>query len=156
MKKISLILSLVALFSFPAFAQLADKKVLTLEAARKITAAAEAEARKNGWTMAIAVVDDAGHLITFVRIDGTQTGSIEVAVAKAKTAAAFKRPSKFFEEAIKTRPALATLSPSAVMVEGGVPVFIGQQLLGAVGVSGGSSQQDGVVAEAGIAALELK
>lgn len=150
------ILILTALLSCSAHAQLADKKILTLEAAKKITVAAEAEARKNGWTMAIAVVDDAGHLMHFERIDGTQTGSIEVAIAKAKTAAAFKRPTKLFEEAAKTRPAVVTLSPSAVMIEGGVPIFVGQQLVGAVGVSGASSQQDGVVAEAGIAALELK
>ena len=150
------ILILTALLSCSAHAQLADKKILTLEAAKKITVAAEAEARKNGWTMAIAVVDEAGHLMHFERIDGTQTGSIEVAIAKAKTAAAFKRPTKLFEEAAKTRPAVVTLSPTAVMIEGGVPIFVGQQLVGAVGVSGATSQQDGVVAEAGIAALELK
>ncbi len=148
MKKIILILS--ALMSFSAHAQLADKKVLTLDAAKKMTAAAQAEAKKNGWTMAIAVVDDAGHLMSFERIDGTQTGSIEVAIAKAKTAAAFKRPTKVFEEASKTRPGLLTLSAAAVMVEGGVPLFVEQQLVGA------SSQQDGQVAEAGIAALGLK
>jgi uncharacterized protein GlcG (DUF336 family) len=156
MIKKSLILTALLSLSFSAHAQLADKKVLTLDAAKKITIAAEAEARKNGWTMAIVVVDDAGHLIQFERIDGTQTGSIDVAIAKAKTAAAFKRPTKFFEEAAKTRPAIVTLTPTAVMIEGGVPVFVSQQLVGAVGVSGGSSQQDGVVAEAGIAALELK
>lgn len=150
------ILILTALLSCSAHAQLAEKKVLTLDAAKKITVAAEAEARKNGWTMAIAVVDEAGHLMHFARIDGTQTGSIDVAIAKAKTAAAFKRPTKIFEEAAKTRPALVTLSPTAVMIEGGVPIFVGQQLVGAVGVSGATSQQDGVVAEAGIAALELK
>lgn len=150
------ILILTALLSCSAHAQLADKKILTLEAAKKITVAAEAEARKNGWTMAIAVVDEAGHLMHFERIDGTQNGSIEVAIAKAKTAAAFKRPTKLFEEAAKTRPAVVTLSPTAVMIEGGVPIFVGQQLVGAVGVSGATSQQDGVVAEAGIAALELK
>lgn len=150
------ILILTALLSCSAHAQLADKKILTLDAAKKITIAAEAEARKNGWTMAIVVVDDAGNLIQFERIDGTQTGSIDVAIAKAKTAAAFKRPTKFFEDAAKTRPGIVTLWPTAVMIEGGVPVFVGQQLLGAVGVSGGTSQQDALVAEAGIAALELK
>lgn len=156
MTKTKFILALAALLSCSAHAQLAEKKILTLEAAKKITLAAEAEARKNGWTMAISVVDDAGHLMHFERIDGTQTGSIEVAIAKAKTAAAFKRPTKSFEDAVKTRPAFVTLSPTAVMVEGGVPVFVGQQLVGAVGVSGATSQQDGVVAEAGIAALDLK
>lgn len=156
MKKFSLLFTLTALLSCSAHAQLADKKVLTLDAAKKMTAAAEAEARKNGWNMAIAVVDDGGHLIHFNRTDGTQTGSIEIAIAKAKTAAAFKRATKVFEEIVKNKPAVVTISPTAIMVEGGVPVFVNQQLVGAIGVSGASSQQDGVVAEAGIAALELK
>ena len=156
MKKFSLLLAVTALLSCTAHAQLADKKVLTLDAAKKMTAAAEAEARKNGWTMAIAVVDDAGQLIHLNRIDGTHTGSIEIAIGKAKTAAAFKRATKVFEEIVKNRPAVVTISPTAIMVEGGVPVFVNQQLVGAIGVSGASSQQDGVVAEAGIAALELK
>jgi uncharacterized protein GlcG (DUF336 family) len=153
-------LSLVALAVFAALsmnanAQLADKKVLTLDAARKIAAGAEAEARKNNWNVVIAVVDDGGHLVYLQRIDGTQTGSIDVAIGKARTAAAFKRPTKVFDELAKTRPSITSISPTAVLLEGGVPVVVGGQVVGAVGVSGVTSQQDAQIAEAGIAALGM-
>jgi uncharacterized protein GlcG (DUF336 family) len=153
-------LSLIALAVFAALsvnanAQLADKKVLTLEAAKKIAVAAEAEARKNNWNVVIAVVDDGGHLVYLQRIDGTQTGSIDVAIGKARTSAAFKRPTKVFDELAKTRPSITSISPNAVLLEGGVPVMVGGQLVGAVGVSGVTSQQDAQIAEAGIAALGM-
>jgi len=153
-------LSLIALAVFAALsvnanAQLADKKVLTLEAAKKIAVAAEAEARKNNWNVVIAVVDDGGHLLYLQRIDGTQTGSIDVAIGKARTSAAFKRPTKVFDELAKTRPSITSISPDAVLLEGGVPVMVGGQLVGAVGVSGVTSQQDAQIAEAGIAALGM-
>jgi len=153
-------LSLIALAVFAALsvnanAQLADKKVLTLEAAKKIAVAAEAEARKNNWNVVIAVVDDGGHLVYLQRIDGTQTGSIDVAIGKARTSAAFKRPTKVFDDLAKTRPSITSISPNAVLLEGGVPVMVGGQLVGAVGVSGVTSQQDAQIAEAGIAALGM-
>jgi uncharacterized protein GlcG (DUF336 family) len=153
-------LSLIALAVFAALsmnanAQLADKKVLTLDAAKKIAAGAEAEARKNNWNVVIAVVDDGGHLVYLQRIDGTQTGSIDVAIGKARTSAAFKRPTKVFDELAKTRPSITSISPNAVLLEGGVPVVVGGQVVGAVGVSGVTSQQDAQVAEAGIAALGM-
>ena len=153
-------LSLIALAVFAALsmnanAQLADKKVLTLEAAKKIAVAAEAEARKNNWNVVIAVVDDGGHLVYLQRIDGTQTGSIDVAIGKARTSAAFKRPTKVFDDLAKTRPSITSISPGAVLLEGGVPVMVGGQLVGAVGVSGVTSQQDAQIAEAGIAALSM-
>ena len=153
-------LSLVALVVFAALAmnanaQLADKKVLTLDAARKIAAGAEAEARTNNWNVVIAVVDDGGHLVYLQRIDGTQTGSIDVAIGKARTSAAFKRPTKVFDELAKTRPSITSISPTAVLLEGGVPVVVGGQVVGAVGVSGVTSAQDAQVAEAGIAALGM-
>jgi len=148
-------LAVFAALSMNANAQLADKKVLTLDAAKKIGAAAEAEARKNNWNVVIAVVDDGGHLVYLQRIDGTQTGSIDVAIGKARTSAAFKRPTKVFDELAKTRPSITTISPNAVLLEGGVPVVVGGQVVGAVGVSGVTSQQDAQVAEAGIAALGM-
>ena len=148
-------LTVFAALSMNANAQLADKKVLTLEAAKKIATGAEAEARKNNWNVVIAVVDDGGHLIYLQRIDGTQTGSIDVAIGKARTSAAFKRPTKVFDELAKTRPSITSISPSAVLLEGGVPVMVGGQLVGAVGVSGVTSQQDAQIAEAGIAALGM-
>jgi len=160
MSLVKKLLSLIALAVFTALsvnanAQLADKKVLTLEAAKKIAVAAEAEARKNNWNVVIAVVDDGGHLVYLQRIDGTQTGSIDVAIGKARTSAAFKRPTKVFDELAKTRPSITSISPNAVLLEGGVPVMVGGQLVGAVGVSGVTSQQDAQIAEAGIAALGM-
>lgn len=139
--------------SFGALAQVADKKVLTLDGARKAAAAAEAEARKNNWNVVIAIVDDGGHLIYLQRIDGTQTGSIQVAIDKARTAQAFKRPTKVFEDAIAGgRQALLGLH-GALPLEGGLPIMAGGQLVGAIGVSGVKSTEDAQVAKAGIAAL---
>jgi len=160
MSLVKKLLSLIALAVFAALsvnanAQLADKKVLTLEAAKKIAVAAEAEARKNNWNVVIAVVDDGGHLVYLQRIDGTQTGSIDVAIGKARTSAAFKRPTKVFDDLAKTRPSITSISPTAVLLEGGVPVVVGGQVVGAVGVSGVTSQQDAQIAEAGIAALGM-
>jgi len=160
MSLVKRMLSLIALavfagLSMNANAQLADKKVMTLEAAKKIAAGAEAEARKNNWNVVIAVVDDGGHLVYLQRIDGTQTGSIDVAIGKARTSAAFKRPTKVFDELAKTRPSITSISPNAVLLEGGVPVVVGGQMVGAVGVSGVTSQQDAQIAEAGIATLNM-
>ena len=151
-------LSLIALAVFVALsmnanAQLADKKVLTLEAAKKIAAAAETEARKNNWNVVIAVVDDGGHLVYLQRIDGTQTGSIDVAIQKARTAQAFKRPTKVFEDAIAGgRNALIALH-GALPLEGGLPIMAGGQMVGAIGVSGVKSSEDGVIAKAGADSL---
>jgi uncharacterized protein GlcG (DUF336 family) len=145
----------LALFGPAGYAQLADKKVLNLDGAKKIAAAAEAEAVKNKWNVVIAVVDDGGHLLYLQRMDGTQTGSIDVAIGKARTAMAFKRPTKVFDELAKTRPSIVTLG-DATLLEGGVPVKIGDQVVGAVGVSGVTSVQDAQIADAGIAALGLQ
>jgi uncharacterized protein GlcG (DUF336 family) len=136
-----------------AQAQLADKKALTLDAAKKMAVAAEAEAMKNKWNVVIAVVDDGGHLIYLQRMDGTQTGSIDVAIGKARTAMAFKRPTKVFDELAKTRPSILTLGSDVILLEGGIPIKVGEQVVGGIGVSGVTSQQDAQVAEAGLAAL---
>ena len=148
-----LVFALFSLLSMNAAAQLADKKVLTLDGAKKVAAAAEAEAKKNNWNMVIAVVDDGGNLIYLQRIDGTQTGSIEVAIQKARTAQAFKRPTKVFEDAIAGgRNALLALH-GALPLEGGVPIMVGGQLVGAIGVSGAKSTEDGQVAKVGADSL---
>ena len=153
-KMLSLIaLTVFAALSMNANAQLADKKVLTLEAAKKIAAGAETEARKNNWNVVIAVVDDGGHLVYLQRIDGTQTGSIDVAIQKARTAQAFKRPTKVFEDAIAGgRNALIALH-GALPLEGGLPIMVGGQLVGAIGVSGVKSTEDGQIAKAGADSL---
>ena len=147
------VFALFGLFSLHASAQLADKKVLTLDGAKKIATAAEVEARKNNWNVVIAVVDDGGHLLYLQRIDGTQTGSIEVAIQKARTAQAFKRPTKVFEDAIAGgRNALIALH-GALPLEGGLPIMVGGQLVGAIGVSGVKSTEDGQIAKAGVDSL---
>ena len=147
------VFALFAALSLQASAQLADKKVLTLDGAKKVAAAAEAEAKKNNWNVVIAVVDDGGHLLYLQRIDGTQTGSIEVAIQKARTAQAFKRPTKVFEDAIAGgRNALIALH-GALPLEGGLPIVVGGQLVGAIGVSGVKSTEDGQIAKAGVESL---
>jgi len=125
---------------------------LTLEAAKLLAAAGEAEALRHGWTVAIAVVDPAGGLILFHSIDGTQPGSQDVAVAKARTAARYKRPTKAFADAIANRPVLLTM-PNMVALEGGLPVIGEGQIVGAIGVSGMTSDEDGIVAAAALAAF---
>jgi uncharacterized protein GlcG (DUF336 family) len=120
---------------------------------KKIAAAAEAEAAKNNWNVVIAILDDGGNLLYLQRMDGTQIGSIDVAVAKAQSAIKFKRPTLAFEDALKGgRQAILKL-PGAVPVEGGLPIVMGDQFLGAIGVSGVQSNQDGQIAKAGVDAL---
>jgi glc operon protein GlcG len=133
--------------------ELATKKTLTLGVAKQIAAAAEKHAAENKWNVCIAIVDDGGHLVYFQRIDGTQTGSVAVSQAKAQTAIAFKRPSKVFEEGVAGgRNALLGL-PGAVPLEGGLPLAVEGQMIGAIGVSGVTAQQDGLIAQAGVDAL---
>jgi len=128
---------------------------IALESAKKAAAAAVAEARKNGWTMAVAVTDPAGELVYFEKMDGTQTGSVTVAIAKSRSAALFKRPTKVFQDMLASGGAgIRVLAlERAVPIEGGVPLLVGGQIVGAMGASGGSSDQDGIVAGAGAAAL---
>ena len=119
---------------------------VTLEQARGIVAAGRAEAQRQKFMMAFAVVDPSGDLVAFEKIDGTQTGSIEVAQDKARSAAAFRRPTKAFSDAVASgRVAILTLK-GAVAIEGGVPIVSGGRVIGALGVSGGTSEQDGQVA----------
>ncbi|MBI3453223.1 MAG: heme-binding protein [Rhodospirillales bacterium] len=131
-----------------------DKKALSIAAAKNVAAAASAEAKKNGWTVCIAIVDDGGNLLYFERADGTQLGSIGVSMGKARTALLFKRPSKALEDAVAGgRAAMMTLSPEVVTVEGGVPLVYGGNVVGAIGVSGVQSAQDAQIARAGAEVL---
>jgi uncharacterized protein GlcG (DUF336 family) len=129
---------------------------ITAETAKKVAAPAVAEAKKNNWTMAIAVVDTAGELVYFERMDETQMGSITVSIAKARSAVRFKRPTKAFQDAVAAGgDGLRILGlEGAVPIEGGIPLMSGGKIVGAIGASGGSSQQDGVVAAAGAATLK--
>jgi uncharacterized protein GlcG (DUF336 family) len=136
-----------------AHAQLIDRKALTLAEAKKVVAAAQADAAKSNLTMAIAIVDEGGHLLLFEKMDGTQTGSVNVAIAKARSAALFKRPTKVFEDAVTGGRTVVLSLEGVLPIEGGLPMAAGGSLIGAIGVSGGTAQQDGVVAAAGLAAL---
>jgi glc operon protein GlcG len=123
---------------------------VTLEAAKKIVVPALAEARKNGWTMAVAIVDAAGDLVYFERMDNTQLGSIDISIAKARSAARFKRQTKVFQDTLAAGgEGLRTLGLiGAVPVEGGFPLIMDGKIAGAIGVSGGTSAQDAQCAKA--------
>jgi glc operon protein GlcG len=127
-----------------------------VEDAKKAASAALAEARRNGWAMAAAVVDTGGHLVYFEKMDGTQTGSVAVAINKARSAALFLRPTKAFQDMLAAGgDSLRVLGlKSAVPVEGGVPLVSGGRTIGAIGLSGGTSAQDGQCARAGADAVK--
>jgi uncharacterized protein GlcG (DUF336 family) len=124
---------------------------VNVETAKRAAAAALAEARKNNWLMAVAVVDPNGALVYYEKMDNTQLGSAEVCIDKARSAALFKRPTKAFQDAIASGGAGLRMFAirGAVPVEGGVPLEIGGKLVGAIGLSGGQSDQDGQCAKAG-------
>ena len=144
-------LALAASFLLPlsTHAQLLDKKTLSLDAANKIIAGAIIEAKANNWSVDIAIVDEGGNLLSFQRMDGASIGAIDAAIGKARTASLYRRPTKVLEEVAKTRPAILTL-PNSVLLQGGVPVVVNGQIVGAVGVGGVTSQQDEQIAEAGL------
>jgi uncharacterized protein GlcG (DUF336 family) len=134
-------------------AQLAEKKALTLAAAKKIAGAAEAEARKNNWSVVIVILDEGGHLVYLQRMDGVQIASIEIALKKAESAVFFKRPTKAFEDQLMGGRTAILKLPGAMPFEGGLPIMAGDQVIGAIGVSGMTAPQDGQIAKAGLAAL---
>ncbi|HCN89221.1 MAG TPA: hypothetical protein DIT28_08595 [Oxalobacteraceae bacterium] len=133
-----------------------SKQVLTLDDVKKIAAAAEAEATTNGWAVTISIVDDGGHLLWLQRQDGAAPISVDIAPAKAKTAALGRRETKIYEDMINNgRFSFMTAPNLEGMLEGGVPIMVNGQCLGAVGVSGVKSAEDAQVAKAGIAALDV-
>ena len=134
---------------------LPSRKVLTLEAARLAMAACEAEAQRGGWKVVIAVVDEGGHTVMLHRLDGAQWSSVETAVAKAQAAVAWKRPTRLLEESVNNgRYAFLSIAQGMAILQGGVPLEIEGQVIGAIGVSGVKAADDEVVALAGIQALQ--
>jgi uncharacterized protein GlcG (DUF336 family) len=131
---------------------------ISVENAKKAAAAALAEAVKNHWTMAVAVVDPNGTLIYYEKMDNTQLGSATVAVEKARSAALFKRPTKAFQDALPAPgppPGIRILGlPGAVPIEGGIPLVADGKIVGAIGLSGDSSDNDGKCAQAGAATIK--
>ena len=124
---------------------------VSTEAAKNAAAASIAEARKNNWKMAIAVVDTGGYLVYFEKMQDTQTGSIDLAMEKARTAALFNRPTRLFQDSVAAGgEGLRLLRlTGAIPIDGGVPIIADGKIIGAVGVSGGSGDQDGQVAKVG-------
>jgi glc operon protein GlcG len=144
-----LVLLAVTLCAVAAQAQLPTKQVLTLDTAKKIAAAAEVEAKKRGATVVIAVVDDGGYLLVLERLDDAQVASVDVGIAKARTSAIFRRPSGVFEAQVKNGRIAALALPGAVALQGGVPIIVDGKVIGAIGVSGNSPQEDEDIAKAG-------
>jgi uncharacterized protein GlcG (DUF336 family) len=155
MKKLNIFVSsvLIAGATLPA-QQLSTKKSLNLAVTKVIVAAAEKEALKNGWTMFITVIDDGGTVLAIERMDEAQIGSLDVSIGKAQTSLKFKRPSKVFDDLINGGKNALLGLPGVTPIEGGFPLMSDGKVIGAIGVSGGSSQQDAQVAQAGVAALE--
>ena len=128
------------------------KQCLTAADVKKMLSACEAEAAKNKWAVSISIVDDGGFLLGALRMDGASAITAEVSIGKAKTSAMTKRPSKFFEDRIKERPAFAGF-PAGILIQGGMPVMHQNECVGAIGVSGVQSHEDEQIAQAGVSAL---
>ena len=154
--KIIQIVVLTGLLIAPASvrSQLLDKKVLTLEAADKVAAAAESEAKRRDATVVIVVVDDGGYPLVLKRLNDTQVASVDVGIGIARTAAIFRRPSREFEEQIKNGRVASLVLPGAIPLQGGVPLVANGKVVGAIGVSGNTPQQDEEIALAGAAAFD--
>ena len=133
--------------------KLATRAVLTLEAAKEIMEAAEAEARKNNWNVSIAILDEGARLVMLQRMDGAPPASVDVCQAKGRSAALFMRPTRAFSDAVGGGRVAIMALPGAVPVEGGLPLLSGGQCVGAIGVSGVTSEQDAQIGAAGAALL---
>jgi glc operon protein GlcG len=153
----SLWLAILIVFSVAALdaqSPLPSKRVLTLDAARRVASAAEAEARRNNWAVSIAVLDDSGQMIVFQRMDGAKLVATDIAIRKARTAVYFQGPTKDLEaEVAGGRTALLPID-GFMPLEGGIPLRVGGELVGAIGVSGVTGAQDAQCAQAGVAALK--
>lgn len=127
---------------------------INLETAKKVAAAGVAEAKKNNWNVAVAIVDNHGMLVYYEMADDTQTASAVIAIEKARTSATYRRPTKELEDNIMAGRNAVLGLPGSTPVEGGLPIVVGGRMIGAIGVSGVTSPQDGVVAKAGVDAMK--
>ena len=153
LKKPLLLFMLTCLVSAAAMAQ-NSQRTLSLEEVKSMVKAAEERAKKDNWNVVIAVVDAGGHLVYLQRMDGVQTASIEVAQKKARAAVLYKRPTKVFEDGLKSGNSGLMLLPNVIASEGGVPIIHDGQAIGAIGVSGVTSAEDGIIANAAVEALK--
>jgi uncharacterized protein GlcG (DUF336 family)/quercetin dioxygenase-like cupin family protein len=150
----SIVVFCLAAGALAAQAALPTKQILTLSAAKQIADAAAAEANKRKATVVIAVVDDGGNLLVLNRLDDTQVASVDVGIGKARTAAIFRRPSKVFEDQIRDGRVAALALPGATPLQGGLPIEHEGKVIGAIGVSGNTPQEDEDIAKAGVAAAQ--
>jgi len=155
------LVSILALFALVSTTLLAQAPTqygapISIDNAKKVAAAAIAEAKKNNWTMCIAIVDPGGNLVYLEKMDGTQTGSVSVSIDKAKSAALFKRPGKAFQDTLAAGgDGLRLLQlQGAIPIDGSFPLVMEGKIVGAIGASGGTSDQDGVAGKAGADAIK--
>lgn len=156
MKKLISALTFLTLtfFGSNAFAQYSEYgDPIGTELAKEAAAAALAVIEENGWQMAVSVVDPSGNLVYFEKVDGTQHASIEISMAKAQAAAGFRRPSSVWVNVIANVPSITTL-PGVVGSPGGVPIVVDGAVIGAIGCSGATGEQDGIACDAGAAAID--
>jgi glc operon protein GlcG len=132
----------------PLSAKLDTKPVLTLAVAKELAAAAEAEAKRNNWNVSIAIVDDAGRLLYFQRMDGAGNSSVDVAMAKARHAANYRRPTLFHQELLEKGNNVVLALPDSMPIEGGLQLMTAGKTIGGIGVSGVRSSEDGQIAKA--------
>lgn len=144
----------LASHSAPLNAQLTQRAVLNLNVVKQIAAAAETEARKNNWNVSIAIVDEAGQLVHFIRMDDTTNSSVVVAQGKARHAANYRRDTKFHQEILEKGNAVVLGLPDALPLEGGVRLVADGKVIGAIGVAGVQAPQDAQIARAGAALLK--
>lgn len=155
MKKLisTIITSSLVFFGSAAMAQYSEYgDPINTEQAKEAAAAALAVVEENGWQMAVTVVDPSGNLVYFEKVDGTQHASVEISIAKAQAAAGFRRPSAVWVDVIANVPSIITL-PGVVGSPGGVPIVVDGQVIGAIGCSGATGEQDGIACDAGADAL---
>jgi glc operon protein GlcG len=153
MKRMFLVLGILVLGFVNLNAQSINTKALSLSDAERIADAAIVKANAENWTVVIAIVDAGGHLILLKRIDNTQVGSVEVAIKKAQASVFFKRPTKVFQEGVESGAVGILGLPGSLPFEGGVPIYYDGRIIGAIGVSGVASSNDGIIAAAGLEAL---
>ncbi|CAN5326664.1 heme-binding protein [soil metagenome] len=153
--KITLLIFLISLMYVPfdLQAQMTDTKILGLEEAQRIAIAAHERALQDNWNVVIAIVDAGGHLVYLKRMDGTQLGSIDIAIQKATTSLFYKRPTKAFQDGVEGGNTGILNLPDLLPFEGGLPIEYDGNIIGAIGVSGVTAQQDGIIAAAGLEAL---
>ena len=144
------IISIVTLSFFSLQSVETNGGSLTLEDAQRIVDAAEQRAREDNWNVVIAIVDGGGHLITLRRMDGVQTASIDIAIQKARTAAFYRRSTKIFQDRLTAGENAILSLPDMMPFEGGLPISKNGKIVGAIGVSGVTAEQDGVIAQAGL------